>query len=132
MEQADKQNFWAYNKTLQPFANNLRKRMTKAEACLWKYVLRANKMKGYGFRRQRPIMNYIADFMCKELMLVIEVDGFTHWNDETKKKDEEKDKILQLAGFTILRFTDEEVLNNLLQVEEKIKKWIEEKEKQKI
>jgi very-short-patch-repair endonuclease len=132
MEQADKQNFWAYNKTLQPFANNLRKRMTKAEACLWKYVLRASKMKGYAFRRQRPIMNYIADFMCKELLLVIEVDGFTHWNDEAKKKDGEKDKVLQLAGFTILRFSDEEVLNNLSQVEEKIKKWIEEKEKQKI
>ena len=49
--------------------------MTKAEACLWKYVLRASRMKGYGFRRQRPIMNYIADFMCKELMLVIEVDA---------------------------------------------------------
>src|SRR5436190_23957983 len=55
-------------KKLQPYANNLRKRMTKAEACLWKYVLRASKMKGYGFRRQRPIMNYIADFMSKDLM----------------------------------------------------------------
>jgi very-short-patch-repair endonuclease len=132
MEQANKQNFWAYNKALQPFANDLRKRMTKSEACLWKYVLRGGKIQGYGFRRQRPIINYIADFMCKELMLVIEVDGFSHWNDEAKKRDEEKDKVLQLAGFTILRFTDEEVLNNLTQVEEKIVKWIEEKEKQKI
>ena len=65
-------------------------------------------------------------------MLVIEVDGPSHWNDEAKKRDEEKDKVLQLAGFTILRFTDEEVLNNLTQVQEKIMKWIEEKEKQKI
>jgi very-short-patch-repair endonuclease len=131
MEQADKQNFWAYNKTLQPYANNLRKRMTKAEACLWKYVLRASKMKGYGFRRQRPIMNYIADFMSKDLMLVIEVDGYTHWNEKAKQNDEEKDKVLQLAGFTILRFSDQEVLSNLSQVEEKIKEWIEEKERQK-
>ena len=106
--------------------------MTKAEACLWKYVLRASNVKGYAFRLQRPIMNYIADFMSKDLMLVIEVDGYSHWNDEAKKKDGEKDKVLQLAGFTILRFSDEEVLNNLSQVEEKIKKWIEEKEKQKI
>jgi very-short-patch-repair endonuclease len=103
--------------------------MTKAEACLWKYVLRASKMKGYDFRRQRPIMNYIADFMCKELMLVIEVDGYSHWNDEAKQKDEQREKVLQLAGFTILRFTDEEVLNNLSQVEEKILRWTEEKEK---
>src|SRR5437762_2297022 len=131
MEQAGKQNFWAYNKKLQPYANNLRKRMTKAEACLWKYVLRSSKMKGDGFRRQRPIMNYIADFMSKDLMLVIEVDGYTHWNEKAKQNDEEKDKVLQLVGFTILRFSDEEVLSNLSQLEEKIKEWIEEKERQK-
>ena len=73
--------------------------MTKLEACLWKYVLRAGKMKGYGFRRQRPIMNYIADFMCKELMLVIEVDGFSHWNNEAKNEDAQREKVLLLAGF---------------------------------
>jgi len=129
MEQANKHNFWAYNKTLQPFANDLRKRMTKSEACLWKYVLRAGKMKGYGFRRQRPIMNYIADFMCKELMLVIEVDGFSHWNNEAKNEDAQREKVLLLAGFTVLRFTDEEVLNNLAQVKEKIERWTDEKQK---
>ena len=53
-----------YNKNLQPHANRLRKEMTKAEACLWKYVLRAGEMKGFQFRRQRPVLNYIADFMC--------------------------------------------------------------------
>jgi very-short-patch-repair endonuclease len=52
--------------------------MTKAEACLWKYVLRARQMKGYQFGRQRPVLNYIADFMSKELRLMIEVDGITH------------------------------------------------------
>jgi very-short-patch-repair endonuclease len=66
------------------------------------------------------------------LMLVIEVDGASHWNDETKKKDEEREKVLHLTGFTILRFTDEDVLNNLPQVEEKIVTAIEEKEKRKI
>jgi very-short-patch-repair endonuclease len=77
-----------YNKNLQPNANRLRKEMTKAEACLWKYVLRAGKMKGFQFRRQRPVLNYIADFMCKELMLVIEVDGITHQWEEVIKNDE--------------------------------------------
>lgn len=71
----DKDNFCSYNKSLQPFANKLRKEMTKAEVCLWKYVLRAGQMNGYKFRRQRPVLNYIADFMCKELRLIIEVDG---------------------------------------------------------
>jgi very-short-patch-repair endonuclease len=125
VEQAGKNNHWAYNKALQPNANALRKRMTKAEACLWKYVLRADKMKNYGFRRQRPVMNHIADFMCKELMLIIEVDGYTHWTDEAKINDAERDRVLKMAGFTILRFSDEEVLSNLSQVENKIKHWID-------
>src|SRR4030095_16293836 len=71
-----------YNKTLQPYANKLRKEMTKAEACLWKYVLRAGMM-SYKFRRQRPVLNYIADFMCIKLKLIIEVDGITHQWEET-------------------------------------------------
>ncbi|MEW6620730.1 MAG: DUF559 domain-containing protein [bacterium] len=44
-------------------------------------------MKGYHFRRQRPVLNYIVDFMCKELKLVIEVDGLTHHNEKTVEKD---------------------------------------------
>ena len=79
--EASKENFHLYNTNLQPFANKLRKRMTKAEACLWKYALRASKMKGYSFRRQRPVLNYIADFMCQELFLIIEVDGITHQDE---------------------------------------------------
>ena len=105
--QVDETNNYAYNKKLQPFANRLRKEMTKAEACLWKYVLRARQMKGYQFRRQRPVLNYIADFMCKELKLVIEVDGSTHQWEETGVKD------LIEAGFKVLRFTDEEVLRHI-------------------
>ena len=50
-----------YNKHLQPHANKLRKQMAKAEACLWKYVLRATQLKGFQARRQRPVLNYIAD-----------------------------------------------------------------------
>jgi very-short-patch-repair endonuclease len=63
----DKINHFGYNNLLQPFANDLRKDMTKAEACLWKYALKAGKMKGYQFRRQRPVLIYIADFMCMPL-----------------------------------------------------------------
>lgn len=114
-----------YNKRLQPFANNLRKQMTKAEACLWKFVLRAGLMKGYSFRRQRPVLNYIADFMCKELMLVIETDGLTHTWEETIAKDEKKELALKNAGFTVLRFTDNEVLNHVNMVRTSIEQWIE-------
>lgn len=116
-----------YNKNLQPNANRLRKEMTKAEACLWKYVLRASKMKGYGFRRQRPVLNYIADFMCKPLMLIVEVDGSIHELEEVRKNDEERQKALEEAGFTVLRFTNEEVLTNIVWVQSFLEEWIEKK-----
>ena len=116
----DKTDNYAYNKKLQPFANRLRKEMTKAEACLWKYVLRARQMQGYQFRRQRPVLNYIADFMCRELKLVIEVDGVTHQWEKVVAKDLHKAKDLIEAGFKVLRFTDEEVLRHIEGVREMI------------
>ena len=116
-----------YNKHLQPYANRLRKEMTKAEACLWKYVLRAGKLKGFQFRRQRPVLNYIADFMCTELKLIIEVDGITHQSEETIKKDEIRQNALETVGFTLLRFSDEEVLKNIQAVFNYPEDWIEKK-----
>lgn len=116
-----------YNKNLQPYANRLRKEMTKAEACLWKYILRAGQLKGFPFRRQRPVLNYIADFLCKELKLIIEVDGITHQWEDAIKKDEIRQKALESAGFTVLRFSDEEVLNNIQAVFNYLEDWIEKK-----
>ena len=116
-----------YNKNLQPNANRLRKGMTKAEACLWKYVVRAGKMKGYGFRRQRPVLNYIADFLCKELMLIVEVDGSIHELEEVRKNDKQRQKALEEAGFTVLRFTNNEVLTNIQWVHSCLEEWIEKK-----
>ena len=120
-----------YNKNLQPYANRLRKEMIPiaigTEACLWKYVLRASKMKNFQFRRQRTVLNYIADFMCKELMLIIEVDGITHHSEEAIKKDETRQKALESAGFTVLRFSDEEVLNHIQAVHNYLEDWIEKK-----
>ena len=121
-----------YNRKLQPFANALRKDMTKAEACLWKYALGAGMMKGYTFRRQRPVLNYIADFMCQDLRLVIETDGNTHNDELVQLKDIQKQKDLEAAGFTVLRFTDNEVLNNISGVFQTILNWIEEVEKSSV
>lgn len=116
-----------YNKHLRPYANRLRKEMTKAEACLWKYVLRAGQLKGFSFRRQRPVLVYIADFMCKELMLIIEVDGSIHDLEEVKQNDQVRQKALEEAGFTVLRFTNEEVLTNIVWVNSFLEDWIEKK-----
>ena len=126
----DNANFCHYNSWLQPWANKLRKNMTKAEACLWKYALRARRMKGYQFRRQRPVLNYIADFMSKELKLIIEVDGFTHhFFDETIQRDEKKNRDLKNAGYRVIRFSDEAVLTNMVGVIEVIEEVITEIEK---
>lgn len=83
-------------------------------------------MKGYQFRRQRPVLNYIADFMCKELKLVIEVDGSTHRWEEKASKDLKKEKDLIEAGFKVLRFTDGEVLRHIEGVREVIALFVQE------
>ena len=116
---AEKDNHLLYNKNLQPFANENRKQMTKAEACLWKYALRAKQM-GYTFNRQRPVLNYITDFMCKELKLVIEVDGYTHLLEDVIKNDIVRQQRLENAGFKVIRFKDEEVLKEINRVREEI------------
>ena len=105
-----------YNQNLRTNACSLRNSMTKAEACLWKYALRAGLMQGYTFNRQRPIGNYIADFACKALKLVIEVDGYSHHFEETREKDKLKEDYLKKEGFRILRFDDNEVLNDMRNV----------------
>jgi very-short-patch-repair endonuclease len=116
-----------YNPSLKFYAGDLRRNMTKAEACLWKYVLKGKKVRGYLFNRQRPVLQYIGDFMCKELRLIIEVDGITHHWDETIRRDEKRQKDLENAGYFVMRFTDEEVLKNINNVRLKIEGWIEEK-----
>ncbi|MBN1760654.1 MAG: DUF559 domain-containing protein [Chitinispirillaceae bacterium] len=99
-----------YNPRLQSTAGELRRRMTKAEACLWKYVLRAGQMKGYTFNRQRPVLRYVADFMCKPLNLIIEVDGSIHNDPKMQKHDAFRQHELEACGFTVIRFTNTEVL----------------------
>lgn len=108
-----------YNKHLKTFAGENRKRMTKAEASLWKYILRS-KQTGFIFNRQRPALNYIADFMCKELKLIIEVDGYTHLLEEVVINDQIRQTNLENAGFTVIRFKDEEVLKEIDVVKDKI------------
>lgn len=114
-----------YNRNLQPTANKLRKRMTKAEACLWKYVLRAGKMKGYTFNRQRPVLRYIADFMCKPLGLIIEVDGSSHDDPKTQKHDAFRQRELEMCGFTVIRFCNDEILGAIDSVRNEIERNIE-------
>ncbi|PKD43788.1 endonuclease domain-containing protein [Rhodohalobacter barkolensis] len=113
-----------YNKNLKEFARKLRKQSTKAEIKLWNEVLRSKQMHGFTFLRQRPVDSFIADFMCKKLMLIIEVDGYSHEFEEKWILDQERQQKLEGLGFTILRFTDEEVLKDIQNVERVIEGWI--------
>lgn len=113
-----------YNKALKPFARALRNGSTKSEIRLWCELLRNKQMLGYQFLRQRPIDRFIADFMCKDLRLIIELDGITHQDPEVILKDEEKDKTLSELGYSVLRFTDNEVMRDLPNVQRVIENWI--------
>lgn len=112
MEKATKQNNWHYNPRLTERAKYLRRNFTKAESYIWKFGLQGNKM-GYKFLRQRPVLNYISDFMCRELMLIIECDGATHLIEGADTKDLKRQKKLESIGFTVLRFEDSIILNHL-------------------
>src|SRR6056297_541439 len=116
-------NFY-YNKTLKEYARKLRKQSTKAEVKLWNDVLRGRQMHGYTFLRQRPVWFFIADFLCKELFLIIEVDGYTHENDQQWQLDQKRQKRLEELGFKILKFTDEEISQDIRNVESVIEGWV--------
>ena len=88
--------------------------MTNAEKILWGYL--KAKPNGYKFRRQHPIRIYIADFYCHKLKLVIELDGSIHDIEEVKANDMIRQKMIEEEGITVMRFTNEEVMNNINQV----------------
>jgi very-short-patch-repair endonuclease len=88
-------------------ARALRQKSTDAEGMLWKH-LRAKRFKDMKFRRQEPIGGYIADFVCYDKRIVIEVDGGHHLSN--KAKDYQRDKWFRAQGFTVLRFWNHEVL----------------------
>jgi very-short-patch-repair endonuclease len=128
---ASKQNNFHYNTKLKEKARYLRNNMTKSEACMWKFLLKKKAMNGYTFLRQRPVLYYIADFMCQELMLILECDGITHHDEAVMLKDQYRQKELESIGFTVLRFSDWEILNKMGDVSVQINSYIEEYEKKK-
>jgi very-short-patch-repair endonuclease len=101
-------------------AKQLRRTMTRAETLLWRH-LKANRMDGIGFRRQTPIGNYIADFVCFSSKFIIELDGESHDFDERQNMDRRRDAFFGAQGFQVLRFTNEQVMSNLEGVVEAIR-----------
>ncbi len=102
--------------TLRQHAKKLRKQSTDTEKHLW-YNLRANRL-GFKFKRQAPIGKYIVDFVCLEKRLIIELDGGQHLDNQ--KYDMERTAWLNASGFKVLRFWNNDVLQQTTSVIEVI------------
>ena len=98
-----------HNQQLVPFAKQLRKEMTKEERHLWYDFLRTHPVR---FSRQKVLGKYIADFYSAEAKLVIELDGFQHYEDGGAEKDAERTAFLEGYGLTVIRIPNNEVMHN--------------------
>jgi len=103
---------------MKQLARTLRKQQTDAEKLLWSQ-LRNRQLEGCKFRRQQPIGPYIADFLSLEPKLIIELDGGQH--TEQQDEDSKRTRYLQVLGYRVLRFWNQEVLNDLDAVLEAIR-----------
>ncbi|RYY64248.1 MAG: endonuclease domain-containing protein [Chitinophagaceae bacterium] len=91
------------------FAKENRKHPTEAENVIWQAV-RGRQLGGYKFRRQHIIGDYIVDFVCLQRSLIVEIDGDIHQDGENPQLDKDRTADLRAAGFDIIRFTNDEVL----------------------
>jgi very-short-patch-repair endonuclease len=98
-----------YNSRLVERAREMRKNPTLAESKIWYGCLRMFK---YRILRQRPIDHYIVDFYCPKLKLVIEIDGDSHDPDDAKDYDDARTAVLEGYGLKVIRFSNNEILDN--------------------
>lgn len=99
-------------------ARELRDKSTHAEEMMWNYL--KTKPFGIKFRRQHPYSNYILDFYCHSLQLVIEIDGSIHELEEVRNNDIERQRILEEDGLKVIRFSNTEVVLGMVQVKENL------------
>jgi len=104
-------------------AKQMRREPTEAEEILWKSL--RNRNLGFKFRRQHPIENYIANFVCLDVWIIIEIDGGYHNLKEQQEADAKRDADLKQIGFTTLRYTNEQIFNSLDNVLQQIKAAVE-------
>jgi very-short-patch-repair endonuclease len=103
-------------------AKDMRQNMTEAERKLWSRI--NNKQLGFRFKPQHPISRFVADFYCHKAKLIIEVDGEIHLGRKEKEYDENREAVLKRLGIKVLRFTNEEVINDMEKVVEEIRKHL--------
>ena len=107
---------------LKAYAKENRREMTLAESVIWEYL---RKMQGFRFRRQHSVGDYIADFICLKKKLVIEIDGGYHNAIEQQENDANRTINLERLGYSVLRFDNDAVLNDIQSVMNKIKEILE-------
>lgn len=112
-----------YKPYLKEKARELRKHSTTSEVLLWMEI-KNRQIKGYQFHRQVPMLDYIVDFYCHELMLAIEIDGDSH--EHKAEEDAHRQERLEEYGVCFLRFDDRDVKGNMTFVLEEISQWISE------
>ncbi|HEY0029438.1 MAG TPA: endonuclease domain-containing protein [Bacteroidia bacterium] len=105
-------------KSLLEIRRALRKEATPAEYVLWQHV-RNGKLNGLKYKRQHSIGNYIVDFYCASERLIIELDGEVHTTKDQQEKDQFRDENLRDMGFTVLRFTNQQLLSDVDEVKNK-------------
>ncbi len=103
--------FLPYNKTLTALARANRRNPTKAKSRMWNEVLRMRMLSDYKFLRQKPLGGYIVDFYCSELRLVIEIDVDSHAG--AVEYDMARTEALNSLGLTVVRYTNQDVMNNI-------------------
>ena len=101
----------------------LRKNETNAEKILWQ-GLGNKKLLNLRFKRQHPISNFVADFYCHQMKLVIEIDELYHSKENQIIHDAHRNLLMGELGISVLRFTEHEITHELSEVVERIKKWI--------
>jgi very-short-patch-repair endonuclease len=103
-----------YNRKLKHLARQLRKNSTLSEVLLWEQI--KGKALGVEFHRQLPILNYIVDFYCHEIMMIIEIDGISHDNPEKFQDDQNRQSRIEALGVTFARIDDADVKQNMQHV----------------
>ncbi|MFA6386681.1 MAG: endonuclease domain-containing protein [Candidatus Paceibacterota bacterium] len=104
--------FIQYNNKLISRAREFRKSRTEAEIIFWNKVLKDKEVTNYKFTQQKPLGDFIADFYCSKLLLVIEIDGGIH--NELKNRDKERSEILLYKyGIKVVRYNNEDILDNI-------------------
>lgn len=98
-----------------PVRRELRKNQTETEKIIWD-KLRNRRFLNLKFRRQYGIGNYIADFYCSSLKLVVELDGGQHFTEEGLEYDKIREEFMKSLGIKTLRFNNNEVLNNIEEI----------------